>query len=524
VKPRRIGYTHLPIIALGDSILTERGEVFSLAELPRLIASEPRSILVGPHMGRTVQWLDDELDDNPRWQFRLNPVKREMWSCSRQRQIGVLHQSVCTFLGFQRKNGHDQNHYHYPLDPQWFCRYSIYELMPGPEPVEMKLMDWAKDVRSFLKENDIPVKPTSGGVAGALLRDTRFYPEPRRKVPRATNDRIRPQLPGNFYRLYAGAVGERYDAYYLDQSSAHHRAARRIAFPCANGIVARGHFRNVSEDGTPADKPWLRAGTLAFERVINRHRGIFFVKLYLPPELPHIFAPPCMDYPLHWTGKGGTRTAWVYSNELDYIRECGGDIRYIIAAWTSTETERGLNAYAGWSLDQLDNAAEARKRWMKTTLLSTYGILATTPKEVEFAFKRAKGGDDKLYPLGTGRVPVKAKTLAGEREVPIANVIHRGMVEAETRLSCLTLATDLHAQGLTILGVYADSVFVLADKPLPLLPSPWRLQEQLTGLEFLSATSFTSRQLTKLPGVSGEAREKLSRRRRTNVQKSRCHG
>lgn len=498
-------------------MLTERGEVFPIDALPQLIVTEPRSIVVGAHFGRTLQWLDEQLSDNPRWQFKLNPVKRELWSANREKTIGAIHQTVCAFFGFQRANGKDVNLYHYPLDPMIFTRQTIFELVPGNAPLEIRLMEWGKDVRDFLRQNEIGIRPTSGGVAGALLRDARFYPAIRRKVPRATNRAARPQLPGNYYRLYAATVGERYNAYYLDMAAAHHRMAERIQFPDANGLVARGHFRADENGGIP-DKPWVRRGTAAFRRVMATH-GLFYVKLYLPPELPHVFAPPCMDYPRHWSRKGQTRTAFVYSNELDYIERCGGDVRYVIASWASTEAEQGLNAYAGWSLQQLDEASEARKRWMKVVLLASYGILAATPKQVEFGFKRADSGEDAEYPLGRGRVKVKAKKLNGEREVPIANVIHRGMVEAETRLASLQLAKELHAEGHRILGIYADSVFVDAASPLPLLPAPWRVQEHLTGLEFLSATSFTSRQMTKLPGVSGKDRERLSRRRRTIVQK-----
>jgi hypothetical protein len=79
------------------------------------------------------------------------------------------------------------------------------------------------------------------------------------------------------------------------------------------------------------------------------------------------------------------------------------------------------------------------------------------------------------------------------------------MIEAAQRCMSLELARELTAQGGDVICVYADSLFV--DMPqLPLLPAPWRLKEQLTGLQFLSAVHFVSPQLTRLPGVSRSMR------------------
>lgn len=511
VKPRRVGYTHYPLAVIGsDMVITEGGEAFPLDDLPQLIATLPRSIIVCRQFNRILHWLDDQLDDNPRWQFRVSPVQRELWSPNRKQIVGVTTSTVCSYFGLQRRHGKDDNHYHFPLDPGTFMRGAIDELVPGRDPLHKKLMQWGQDVRQFLADNDIAIKPTAGGISGALLRDKRFYPEPRRKIPRATNARARPQLPGNFYRLYGAEVGGRYDAYYLDQSSAHHRAAAAIRLPDANTLVARGYFRPDENDNLP-DRCWLRMGTPAFKKTLAQH-GLFYVKLYVPPNLDHVYAPPCMEHRLQ--RKQNTRAVFLYSNELEYVRQCGGDIRYIIAAWTSPDVETGLNSYGQWSMRQLDEADALRKRWLKVTLLSAYGILAATPRQMEFAFKRALGGERKMYPIGNGLVEVVAKTLKGEHEVPIANVIHRGMIEAETRQQSLQMAQTLHRAGMRVLAVYADSVFVEADRPLPLIAKPWRLQAELTALEFLDASSFTSRQMTKLPGRHGEARDKVRRRQR----------
>jgi hypothetical protein len=93
-------------------------------------------------------------------------------------------------------------------------------------------------------------------------------------------------------------------------------------------------------------------------------------------------------------------------------------------------------------------------------------------------------------------------------EMGMANVIHRGLIEAETRLRSLELARKLSEEEHKVLAIYADSVFVAGGKPLPLLAPPWRVQNHLTALRFLTSTAFTSHELEKMPGVPHSLRER----------------
>jgi hypothetical protein len=473
-----------------EHVLLENGEIFPFDELPILILSEPSSILVAPHFGPVIKYLDDHFGDNELWQFRASPIERSAWAPNRNRQA-TMKDCLIGYLGFKGKNK-KKGHYHYPLSPQTFILKSIGELrrgIPGETATIIKLMEWAKEVRKFLQDNELNLSPTSGGIAAQFLKDERFYAAPRRKVPRRINAKARDHLPGNFYKLYEARENVKvYNAAYLDQISAHHTHAKKIKFPCANELRSRGRYHTLQ------DRSYARYGTDKF-KVLIQQAGLF----YLAVEVPHLtskdFPLPCLE------GPTGYRRVFVHSNELSYLSELGVRVRHIIACWTSPKSETGLNKYAEWAIGQIEESTEASKPWLKPTLLSTYGVLAAKPKIMEFGFKHAKNGVPKKYPCGSGFLEVQAKISKTAREPMMANVIHRGMIEAETRLESLRFARRLTKEGHTILAIYADSIFVEDGTPLPLLPPPWRIQNYLTGLKFQSATHFSSVQLEKMPGV-----------------------
>lgn len=501
VKPRKPRALNKPIIAITDKrILLENGEEYPAAELPLVIRTQPSSILVAHHFGAIIRYLDKEFAENPLWQFRASPVERSAWAPERKRKA-VMRDCTIGYLGFKGENK-KKGHYHYPLCPETFILKTVSELRRDIADGDgaVKLMEWAKDVRAFLQKHDLNLSPSSGGIAAQLLKDAKFYPEARRKVPRHTNAKVREHLPGNFYRLYEAKEGRgRHRAAYLDQNSAHHYAASKLEFPSANTLKRRGRY------STLADRPFAKYGTPKYNELIAQY-GLF----YLAIETPRFFET---DFPLPECTAGksdyGYRRGYFYSNELPYLAELGVRIRHIIACWTSPDRDYGLNKYSEWAVNEIAKSQPVSKPWLKPTLLSTYGVLAAKPKILEFGYKQAKGGEPKRYPCGNGFLDVEAKASKKMREPLMANVLHRGMIEAETRLTSLRLARSLAKQGYKILAIYADSVFVEADD-LPFLPQPWRIQEFLTSLHFQSATHFTSREISKTPGVPSNMRDRAN--------------
>lgn len=494
VKPRKPHTLDKPVIAIdGEIVLLENGETFTFDDLPNLIRTQPSSILVAHHFGKIIRYLDSVYDGNPLWQYRATPLERAAWAPNRKRKAVML-DCIIGYLGFNGENK-KAGHFHYPLSPETFCLKTANELrrgIPESDATIVKLMEWAKEVRSFLQKHKLRLSPTSGGIAAQLLKDEKFYPSARRKVPRLTNAKARDQLPGNFYRLYSARTGvQSYTAAYLDQTSAHHTAAKSLEFPNANSLRRYGHYSNLR------DKAFAKAGTPKFDQFIG-YPGLFYLAFETPRFHDNDFPLPNCEFK-----EPGYHRGFFYSNEISYLKELKVRIRHIIACWVSPDIDPGLNRYSEWALSEIEQSKLDAKPWLKPTLLSTYGVLAAKPKHLEFGYKRAENAEPKRYPCGSGFIDVRAKRTKKEREPLMSNVIHRGMIEAQTRLVSLKFARELAQQDYTILAIYADSIFVEDTKPLPLLSPPWRVQNFLTELRFESATHFRSRQLSKTPGIPG---------------------
>jgi hypothetical protein len=297
-----------------------------------------------------------------------------------------------------------------------------------------------------------------------------------------------------------------YQAYYLDMASSHHTIAASLSFPHPDRIRAKGYFKDVpveSDVTVREGRPWVQPPSPAFNRLMEAH-GLLYCQVStrkLPAKL----------FPLPYVRQPGTKMAWVYTNELPTLRELGVSIDYVQAAWVAWETDTGMNQYARWALAQVAEANDGAKGWLKPTLLATYGILAARPRVMETGYRLAEGGVPRKYPAGSGMLPAMAMVTDTETETPITNVLYRGLIEAEQRVRTLALARSLTAAGAEVLAVYADSVFVDSATPLPFLPEGWRVEAELDHLMFLSSTSFTSRQVTKLPGLARDSIERVRR-------------
>ncbi len=506
VYPRTPTYDSRPIIAYdGHHVFVERtGELAPAARLAYLLVLEPPSILVCDRASALLAELNDSAAARiPGWQYRVSPVVRRTYRQHRRDKPTETHDIIVAFLGWKTSTRH--SHYHYPLDPSVFTGHYLRKVVTAEEePDKLRaLVVWATDVRQWCRDNGLKINGGTGALAVQLLKDPRFYPQPRRKIPQATNERARAHLPGNHYELF---VKERtyHDAYYIDMQSAHHVCASEITFPCPNGLLARGPFHNPPED-IAGREPWVRSSRPAFTSLLKSH-GLLLIRLEVPRRatLAGMFAPPYMKKP-------GLRLAWVYTNELPMIRELGGIVEGIEAAWTSYTADRGLNIYARWGMNEAASMSPQRKRWGKPTLLAVYGMLAARPTEREFGFRHAKGGMKHTYMTPGGPLPAVVRKQSKATESPVVNVIHRGMIEAEVRLRALAFARKLHAQGCQVLCIYADSVIISSKGPVPLIEQPWQIKVPLTRLEFFNPTSFHSVEMTRLPGIPREGRDRIAR-------------
>lgn len=510
VKPRK-PHTgpRVPILAYsGTFIYRERDDTYHPARnLPDLVRTEPPSLFIAEGACRLLCRLNELFRDDPLWQFKVRPIERTRNAHTTTKakfSYSGLNVDWFGFTGAPAPDGprggkrREANRYHRVLDPATFCGVmpaivldALSDTNGDAEGLCEALYLWGRSVRGWCEEQGLRVGSTNGGLGAQLLKDARFYPEARRKIPGFINEAVRPHLPGNYYRLFCQLETE-YDAFYLDQVSAHHSIAATVALPDANNLFAYGHHKSL------IDKPGVPKSVL--KRVLTMHGS-----LYCRVHVPHL---PANSFPPPWAAKHGRHLAYVFTNELQLAYDLGIRVEYVIAAWVSPDRDTGLAKYAEFSKQQLKQATPLQKEWLKPTLLATYGILAAKPRRFKSGYARAKQGTHEDYPAGAAMLPVVERVAQKESEPAVANVMHRAMIEAETRKRSLEMAREMAKyHGFKVLGIYADSVFLEArDKegfnlPLPLLPPEWKLQAELTHLRFHTPVSFTSDEMAKLPGT-----------------------
>lgn len=478
IKPRARVYPRRPVIAIDDdgNWIGEDGTTGSTNNLFTHLHEYPATIFAKQGGADFVAKLDAtyRLTHKDSWQVRISEQERAIIRPGGFRAATRVTATV-HYFGFKNKS------YHKMLDPVTMYGAGLATVWPGDTPAIERLLAWAIQVRDFCDENGMEVRPTIGGIAGQYLTDRRFYPHARRKVPWTINDRARQNLPGNHYALYVHP-SPRYEftAEYLDQHRAHHYHARTVALPDANSLYAHGHFITLR------DAMWQG------DEIPDDFYGLYCLDLEAPRRKRFQFL------------RTGTR--FVFSNELPLLRDMGYRILAVRAAWGSNQRDTGIPRYARYASEQLDRYHDAP--WIKPLLLATYGTLATRATWGETVFKLASSGTPATIHTGHHSIDGMLVRAPQKLEPKIANVIHRGMIEAATRAESIGLAHYLSCEGYRVLSIYADAVMVEHDDdhPLPTLPEPWRLKRTLNHLQFISKQAFTSGEMTKLPGVGRELR------------------
>lgn len=488
VKPRKRTRNALPIVAVGrDNFLAESGETGTMPELVDQLPRMPSTLFATLESSSDfVAMLSQTfiLKDNASWTWRAHCDERNMTAPNGFMRASRV-TTVVNYFGWQGAD-HNKGCYHRAIDPVTFSGQQLRELMRGDAVDDVRLLlHWTTLLRDFCAENNLDIRPTQGSVAAQFLTDPRFYPRARRKVPAKINERARESLPGNHYYLNVRPDrSNNFTAHYLDQHRAHHYHARTTPLPDSDHCYAFGRFTDLAKSDLKTD--------------------------------PHFYGLYCLDLiapkirlGFDWIGVGlherigdSLESVFIYSNELQHLRDVGYRVRSVRAAWGSSRRDTGIPQYAQWAESQLDRYSDAP--WLKPLLLSTYGVLATKPKERESIFRLAKRGEPVRVKTGRRELNGYRVTSPKKLEPGVAHVLQRGMIEAATRSESIGLAQWLDFTGHTILSIYADAVIVEADddRPLPDLPEPWRCKRELNHLQFINQQAFMSDGMTKLPGVS----------------------
>lgn len=484
VKPRMRQYIARPVVAVlphDDICLSEHYEFGRVSDLiDSLPTMQPTlfAVVNGADFLATLDKLFSADDTTGKWQWRVSTNERDICRPDGIR-VATRVSTVVHYFGW--KNGN----YHKLIDPVVMYGRKLEEIWPGDDSRIRRLLAWATCLRDFCDTEHTDVRPTIGGIGSQFLTDHRFYPGARRKIPKATNETIREYLPGNHYNLNVFPQPNReYTALYLDQHRAHHYHARTVPLPAANTLYAHGRFTDLAE--------------IVFPNTWDNFYGLYCLDLErVPGKHARAFS---------WVGRHLDRL-FVYSNELAHLGDMGYRVRGVRAAWGSRHRDMGIAKYAAWAEQKLDEHGDPA--WLKPLLLSTYGVLATKPRESEAVFRLASSGEPVTLHTGKNKLNGLLTKSAKKLEPKIANVLQRAMIEAATRSDSVGLAQQLNNLGYQVLSIYADAVIVRQDddQPAPLLAEPWRLKTILTHLQFINQQAFMSGEMTKLPGIGRELRD-----------------
>jgi hypothetical protein len=424
--------------------------------------------------------------DDPQWnaRFTVNTAERfHLDGSVKEPKVKTTKDIRVGFFGFRRSDRHTQ--YFHPISPYDFMdEFKKYGDPGWPEYV--RLYHWGGSIRKWMRKHKLRFSATKGGLSAQLLRDKRFYPKARRKVPKQTNEKARDAMPGNFYFMRSENVGRMYGAIYLiDQNNAHHHAAQTVTFPNANTLFAHGRFATLS------DKPYAREKRMRYDRLLSEH-GLFRARVWVPRGLNGMLP--------QWAHTPGLQSVFLYSNELSLCRELGVEIRSVSYSWTSPDTDDSLSKYAQWAQREIADNPD-HKLWLKPTLLSAYGILGVRPRHMEMAYWRSVKGEPYRYLLGPTPIMMQKMRTKKQIQSVTANTVHRGMIEAETRTLSVRLARRFEREGHNVIAIHSDAV-LLEDvgQQLPMLAPPWRIKDRLGGFKALDAVSFESDNITILPG------------------------
>ena len=341
----------------------------------------------------------------------------------------------------------------------------------------------AVEIRNFCHDMGIGPKLNFAGISSALLRHPNFYPDPRKRVPEFINEKARLHLPGNHYDLFTETGRVYKSASYFDQRSAHHHAALVAPMPTSDSVRAKGFTRDEDSGG---GRVWITPASPRWERVLAEY-GLFMARVHVPalPEGDERYMPHNLRSP-------GLQSVPIWSSELPWLEEMGVRLLGLEWALTGNVIDEGIRRYAEWALETAQEHPA-----FKSALLCTYGLLA-----------QRRGWSRSIRGVGAMRCRWDAQTFLGNAALGEAefhsygptHVLQRGIIEAYTRMLTLryvsTIPKDLQ------LGLYGDAVIVDAEARQFVVPmEPWREKGELSNLTFKNAVTFTSDQLSRLPGV-----------------------
>lgn len=505
--------------------VTEAGDLFDLAGLVDRVRERkpgecgfgselpdrlPPAIIVTDHALDLLAFLDaSRASRSPFWQYQVKVRAGGAWR-PEARSKRVFLTPLPVRFGYASRRGRKtratgRSHWFLLIQPSAFC-----EVPDGWGPLtSLDLLRFGMDLREWANRQRVPVLQAVSAYGVRLLRDSRFAGGNeggwRRKIPAATNRRLRAFLPGNHYQLLGRREHTYSTVHKYDQAGAHHYAALTSQFPHPDSFRVDGWFRRPEPiPGTLFDQRGpIRVNTQKWGE-LTRNPGLFIIGV----SVPELVAADNLEIPA--LRRPGQRWQILTSVELEHARQVPGvRLLDIWACWTSPDQDDRLPEYALWAGQQLAGSTDRRRRWLKPLLLVAYGMLAVRPGRFRTAWRWCARPDGAVgWQTRYGHLTGYERIGSTERESPVANVAWRAIIESKVRLQSLQFARELRSTGMRPIAVYADAVFATGRQPNgPLLP-PWRYEGMIHDLIFESPGRYRSVEETRLPGVP-RARDRL---------------
>jgi hypothetical protein len=344
------------------------------------------------------------------------------------------------------------------------------------------------------------IRSTRGAIGSALLKQSPNWEKKRHAAPRFINRFSRQYLPGNYYAISSRVTKQSLkvipSAYYIDQTSCHHNIAKNVRIPHPHYIRARGCYRAAMEsrDYYPVWKTKLEKDKV----------GLILAKVtiqHLPPTTAYLYPP--------WMRKK-QRYVWIWTPELRlFENDSRLQLDSIVAGFLGATRDTAISEYADWSLNYLTEN-NGPKQYTKSILLAAYGMLAFNAENYtkQYRYWGGQVSGNKVNLPQAGLVSERVIKFRDGIQNSLANVIARGIIEAETRTRTLEYAKELSAAGHHVAQIYADGLLIQSEQ-LPFIRGGWRIAESLTNIYIPYPNAIISDQLTKLPGIPHTEQDRI---------------
>lgn len=503
IMPRRTGYVHRPLIAvIGDRGMLEDGTMVD--DLGRFACHADGHIWI-THSSSSLYSLlkSTSAFSNPAFRIHTvatvdteNPDINNKVNIGR---FGVNGRSVDDPNGNGRTRNRRKLHFCWDISV-WTDNYRHIRINHDFR----EMMEFALEVRSWFREQDLPLTPRPSGAAGALMRDSRFWNEPRGMVPLVTNEKARRFFPGGRHQLRAKIRRLYHHVIAYDMRGAYHQSVQTAEIPSPNDLYAYGYFQEDSIEPTDTSIPvYAPIDSEQYQYLTSRPGlSLMLVDRPLRAVTDKRFILPQLNF------DEDRRIVPIYHNQLSLLEQSNCRIYGIVAAWVSDSSDAGIARYGKYAITYLGGCKPARKQWLKPVLHSVYGLFAARPRTLTVG---STGNDVRGIKqtrfIGTSNVPI---TVA-ERSIPLpsrlTNTVAYGVIQAEMVVKTLELANSFIDAGIEVLYAGTDAVHIRAPDTFPPTVDEERWSvEHYTNQVYYDMQSWVNDQGKHLPGRMSDGR------------------